>query len=548
MPPAVIQSFWDGPITAMEKLCMKSFLANGHPFVLYVYGQPPEGIPADVVVKDANEILPKAELGKFRYIQQASDLFRVKMLLQLGGWYTDMDMVCLRPWDFDEDYVFNGIDNDLLDGTIQNSVMKVPKNSPLMQYWYDYIQGLTTETKSGLAFEALGPQFISQAILKFGLQKFVKNWKFFDPIGWRRISQIIDPTVQWDLGSSYGVHLFHAAWRKNKATIPGIYRMEASPEAEYPAGCIYETLKRRFFETPKVSIIMTTFNRAPQLLRTLESITPQSYKDFEVVIVDDGNDKETPVLMQRQWPFPIKYFRLNRPKVGARSGPAVAINFGVRRATGEIVVVQNAECRHVGEILSQLISTVKSDNVVLCQTDHFDESGKNLGTVVDIKEARFAYFFCGAIYKAWICKLRGFDEDFNGVWGGEDDDFSYRLHKAGVKFHFLNDKVQHQWHSGCLATSENVRTPEAAVLASKVLYEKKAALDAGKIGVVRNLDHDWGCPSANFIPKLSSTIKTISPNSRAIQGSEIRISRGGHPRYAKDGCTIDWFDLVLIHK
>ena len=521
----VIQSFWSGKLTPMELLCMQSFIQNGHEFHLYTYGDV-TGIPSNVVVKDANEILPRATLLKFRAIQQASDLFRVAMLLKNGGWYVDMDVVCLRPFDFAGEYVFGQV----ADGggvTVQNNIMRAPKGSPLMQHWYTSIMQIPEADLSGLAFQGIGPDFVSRAVEKFNLQRFVKPWQTFDPVGWKRMDDIVNPNATWDLGSSHAVHLFHAAW--NNSQEKNIHHMSATTEGVYSAGCLYEQLKRRVFSTPKVSVVMTTFNRAAQLTRTLESIAVQSYKDFEVIIVDDGSDAETPQVCSRCWPFSMKYFRLNRARVGARSGPAVALNFGVRRASGEIVVMQNAECRHVGETLKQLLAALTPDNAVLCQADHFSEAGVNLGIKVDIKEARYAYFFCGAIYKSWVYALRGFDEDFNGVWGGEDDDFSFRLQCAGVKFCFLDTRVQHQWHPGCLAVDWQARTSQAADVADSLHTKKRLDLTAGRIGVTRNLGREWGCVSDGAVPVPQS----IAPRNQAPVGK---------PKYGRDGCTIDWFD------
>lgn len=40
---------------------------------------------------------------------------------------------------------------------------------------------------------------------------------------------------------------------------------------------------------PKVSVVMTSYNRAPLLPRAIESVLGQSFKDFEFIIVDDAS-------------------------------------------------------------------------------------------------------------------------------------------------------------------------------------------------------------------------------------------------------------------
>ena len=105
----LIQGLWIGPrLSVMERLSIASFLHHGHDYRLYTYG-PVEGLPAGAVLEDARSILPESMI--FQYREHASfagfsNYFRYKLLLERGGWWVDTDTVCLRPFDFDEPYVF----------------------------------------------------------------------------------------------------------------------------------------------------------------------------------------------------------------------------------------------------------------------------------------------------------------------------------------------------------------------------------------------------------------------------------------------------------
>jgi hypothetical protein len=105
----VIQSLWvGGRLSTMEQLCIRSFQAHGHEFVLYVY-EATEGVPPGTVVMDANTIIPASRIFTYREHQTYAgfaNFFRYKLLLERGGWFVDADMVCLRPFGFDDDYVF----------------------------------------------------------------------------------------------------------------------------------------------------------------------------------------------------------------------------------------------------------------------------------------------------------------------------------------------------------------------------------------------------------------------------------------------------------
>jgi len=102
----VIQSLWIGsPLSNLEKLCVQSFLDHGHEFHLYVYDDI-DGIPGGATVKDANEIISSSEIFQFKGgYAQFSDLFRFEMLHKIGGFWVDMDSVCIKPFVFDNEIV-----------------------------------------------------------------------------------------------------------------------------------------------------------------------------------------------------------------------------------------------------------------------------------------------------------------------------------------------------------------------------------------------------------------------------------------------------------
>jgi len=49
---------------------------------------------------------------------------------------------------------------------------------------------------------------------------------------------------------------------------------------------------------PRVSVIMPTYNSVSFLLSAVHSILNQSFRDFELVVIDDGSTDATPVLAQ----------------------------------------------------------------------------------------------------------------------------------------------------------------------------------------------------------------------------------------------------------
>ena len=128
----IINGLWispDGkPLSDLERLCIYSFCANGHDFHLWTYGDlpniPRDTSPGKVEVRDGNEIL---SADKMFYVRRSlagfSDWFRWELMRKIGGWYADMDTVCLRPLSLSDEIVMY---KDSPDG-INCSVMKFPK-------------------------------------------------------------------------------------------------------------------------------------------------------------------------------------------------------------------------------------------------------------------------------------------------------------------------------------------------------------------------------------------------------------------------------------
>lgn len=91
----------------------------------------------------------------------------------------------------------------------------------------------------------------------------------------------------------------------------------------------------------KISVILPTYNKFHEILLTLHSLECQTFKkdEFEVIIVDDGSDDNTPTIMKDYFfSFPLKYVRTNR-----NIGRPKVRNFGVKNASGSIITFLDSE-------------------------------------------------------------------------------------------------------------------------------------------------------------------------------------------------------------
>ena len=85
-----------------------------------------------------------------------------------------------------------------------------------------------------------------------------------------------------------------------------------------------------------VSVIIPTHNRAGIIGAAIESVLAQSYRDIEVVIVDDGSTDDTRAVVER-YGWPVRY--VHQPNGGVSS----ARNFGFRHARGEFIALLDSD-------------------------------------------------------------------------------------------------------------------------------------------------------------------------------------------------------------
>ena len=79
------------------------------------------------------------------------------------------------------------------------------------------------------------------------------------------------------------------------------------------------------------STIIITYNQKRELNKVLQSIQAQSFKDLEVIVVDDGSKKDNLKIIKKRWKFPLKY--IWQPDIGFRAGSCR--NLGAKIAKGE---------------------------------------------------------------------------------------------------------------------------------------------------------------------------------------------------------------------
>ena len=86
----------------------------------------------------------------------------------------------------------------------------------------------------------------------------------------------------------------------------------------------------------KVSVVIPVYNTERYVAASIESVLAQSRPADEIIVVDDGSTDLTPEILHG---FGARIIVLRQ----AQSGPAVALNAGIARATGDLLAFQDAD-------------------------------------------------------------------------------------------------------------------------------------------------------------------------------------------------------------
>ena len=192
----------------------------------------------------------------------------------------------------------------------------------------------------------------------------------------------------------------------------------------------------------KYSIIIPVFNRPDEVDELLESLCQQTVKDFEVLIVEDGSQRDCKAVIGKYTDrLDIKYF------MKANSGPGQSRNYGAERAQGDYLIIldsdvvlpddylqavnqeltQNPTAAFGGPDASHPSFTPVQKAISYSMTSFFTTGGIRGGKAK--LDKFYPRSFNMGIRRDVYQKLGGFSK----MRFGEDIDFSYRIVEAGYQ-------------------------------------------------------------------------------------------------------------------
>ncbi len=139
---------------------------------------------------------------------------------------------------------------------------------------------------------------------------------------------------------------------------------------------------------PKVSIIIPVWNEKSVIENTIRNLQESYYKNFEIIVVDDNSDDGTfEVLQKLQKEFSnLKVLRKKGPR-----GKAQSINEGFEVASGEIILILDADSRISPEYLSVHVASFMNDEIGMLFTGFEPYNYKKSNLAHKVQEVFFSF-------------------------------------------------------------------------------------------------------------------------------------------------------------
>jgi len=235
-----------------------------------------------------------------------------------------------------------------------------------------------------------------------------------------------------------------------------------------------------------ISVIIPVYNASRTLERCLETIFNSDYKNFEVIIVDDGSIDNTLEI--------AKKFKVRIIKLDVNSGPGTARNKGAEVAKGEILAFVDSDCEVPLDWLSKIYNFFKMNSSIGAITGPYTESVEKK-TLSLFQHYDILYFqkpksnfinSCTssnlACYKKLFFEVGGFPP----IRVNEDMIFASKLSKLKNIYWYKDNGVAHNYRSNLCSYIKQQKTWISGTLVSYLsrpsLFFEKGSFSKGDVG------------------------------------------------------------------
>ncbi len=230
-----------------------------------------------------------------------------------------------------------------------------------------------------------------------------------------------------------------------------------------------------------VSIVVPAYNAARYLKQTLESILSQTYRNFEIIVVDDGSTDDTPCIAQ-QFGNAIRYIR--QPNRGL----SAARNTAIKNARAEVIALLDSDDLWEPQFLERMIHLLNIHPEaagVYCGFQYINSKGEVVGkpSLKIVPPESFHSTMvndgnwlapCAVIFRRQLAEKVGlFDESLHAV---EDWDLWIRMSECAPFVGLQEALVKYRRHENNMS-----KDPDRMITAINQLTEKRYGPAEGDI-------------------------------------------------------------------
>lgn len=586
MIPKIIHYCWlsNDPYPESIKYCIESWKKHLPDYEIWLWN-------FDRFPKGKSKWVDEAfEAKKYAF---AADFIRIYALYHHGGIYLDSDVEVVKPFDnlLQLPY-FMGMEDSSL--AIEASTLGFEKGNPLLGKLLERYDGRSFYKDDGSIDKETLPKIIHKAILDNFTYKPINNLQEFEydssvinvlPIDW------FSPK-SWDTkeicftDNTYSIHHFEGSWLKE----------EEEKKSGKEAG-----------NTPLVSVMIPVYNVEKYLDRCVDSVVKQTYKNIEIILIDDGSTDRSPEMCERWAKIDSRIKVIHQDNKGlllARKSAALIANGSycmfldsddwLERDTCEICVKtikkENADIVCYGFIIetSKSKSTHKKD----VYSSFFNRQVKKISSTKELLQAAyidkiFPWNICGKIYRTkTVRKAYEWLPDMNCNYA-EDLLTSFFVYSLSTSFLTITNKFYHYRVGVGMSTKKDVdisgyRTVLEAYdnfnIIKNVVIKKELQLQCpvNILEHIENLLHDATCSYLMSIynkpefkewtnlwndkiginsivsyfigERVNKTVpqNTDSSSTEECQSSELAIARGKSRKHLKNFQKMIYVSLFLL--
>jgi glycosyltransferase involved in cell wall biosynthesis len=266
---------------------------------------------------------------------------------------------------------------------------------------------------------------------------------------------------------------------------------------------------------PSVSVIIPFYNADNHIGAALESVFAQSFKNFEVIVVNDGSPNNPP-LQNALRPYLSRIIYMSQEN----RGPSAARNLGIRRAQGELLAFLDSDDTWLPEYLSEqtkLLQASPALDLIYCDAFLVGDPASAGKTFMQICSSNGPVTFesllvertqvptsATVVRRQCVVTAGLFDERFR--WA-EDHDLWLRI----------------AYHGGKIAYHRKVLVRR--LVRPDSLGSRPGDLLAGEIGVLKKLDRELA-----LTPEISSLLAGKLRKAEAL----LYIVQGKSSLFAND--------------